>query len=146
MVYRATSHDSTGFSQNFMMYGRELSIPVDVMLSLHPAEQYISGQYAQKLQKQLQFAYEMAWVALKRTPEKQSGLYNQSTFEEIMKTGDVVWYANKLCRKGVTSKFQPKWKGPCLITKMHNEVLKKKYYSSHRLVEAVPLEELAWLA
>ena len=106
-----------------MMYKRELSMPVNVMLSLPPGDLYTPGQYAQKLQKQLQFAYEMARVALKRTAEKQIWLYNQSTFGEIMKTGDMVWYANKLCRKGVTPKFQPQWKGPCLITKMHNEVL-----------------------
>ena len=34
MAYRATPHESTGFSPNFMMYGRELSMPSDVMLSL----------------------------------------------------------------------------------------------------------------
>ena len=80
MAYRATPHESTGFSPNFMMDGRELSMPVDVMLYLPPGEQYMPGQFAQKLQKQLQFAYEMARVALKRTAEKQTRLYNQSAF------------------------------------------------------------------
>ena len=65
-----------------MMYGQELSMPVDVMLSLPPGEQYTAGQYAQKLQKQLQFAYEMAWVALKRTAEKQTRLYNVGRIHE----------------------------------------------------------------
>ena len=68
MAYRATSHEST----DFMMYGRKLSMPVAVMLSLSPGERYTAGQYAQKLQKQLQFAYEMARLALKRTAEKQT--------------------------------------------------------------------------
>ena len=36
MVYRATPHESIGFSPNFMMLGHELSMPVDVMLSLPP--------------------------------------------------------------------------------------------------------------
>ena len=78
---------STGFSPNFMMYGRELSMPVDVMLSLPPGEQYTAGQYGQKLQKHLQFAYEIAWVVLKRTADKHTQLYNQSTFGESMKAG-----------------------------------------------------------
>ena len=106
-----------------MMYGQELSMPVDVMLSLSPREQYTSAQYAQKLQKQIQFAYEMAGVLLKKRAEKQTRLYNQSAFGEAMKVDDVVWYANKLLRKAITPKFQPKWKGLCLITKMHNKVL-----------------------
>ena len=59
-----------------MMYGHELSMPVDVMPSLPPGEQYTPGQYAQKLQKQLQLAYKMARVALKRTAEKQTHLCN----------------------------------------------------------------------
>ena len=55
-----------------MMYGHELSMPVDVMLSFPPGEQHTAGQYAQKLQKQLQVTYEMARVVLKRTAEKQT--------------------------------------------------------------------------
>ena len=70
MAYRSIPNESTGFTPNFMMYGCELSMPVDVMLSLPPGETYTIGQYAQELQKQLQFAYEMARVALKRTAEK----------------------------------------------------------------------------
>ena len=72
----------------------------------------------------------MAQIALKRTAEKQTQLYNQSTFGEIMKTGDVVWYANKMHRKGFRPKFQPKSKGLCLITEMHNEVLAQVQVSS----------------
>ena len=76
----------------------------------------------------------MALGALNRTAEKQTWLYNQSTFEESMKAGDVVWYANKLQRKGVTPKFQPQWRGPCLFTKMHNEVLAQIQLSSRKSI------------
>ena len=78
-------------------------MPVDVMLSLPTGEQYTPGQCAQKLQKQLQFTYEMARISLKRSAEKQTQFYNQSAFGEVMKAGDMVWYANKLRRKGVTT-------------------------------------------
>ena len=63
MAYRSTPHESTGFTPNFMMYGREWSMPVDVMLSLPPGVQYTTLQYVHKLQKQLQFAYENRWKA-----------------------------------------------------------------------------------
>ena len=84
-----------------MMYGPQLSMPVDVMLSLPPGEQYTAGQYTQKLQEKIQFAYEMAQVVFKRTAVKQTQLYYQFTFGESMKAGNVVWYANKLRKKGV---------------------------------------------
>ena len=91
MAYRSTLHESTGFTPNFIMYGGKLSMPVDVMLSLPHGEKYTIGQYGQKLQEQLQFAYEMARVVLNKTAEKQTQLYNQSTFEESMIADDVVW-------------------------------------------------------
>ena len=109
-------------------------MPVDEMLSLPSGGKYTSGHYAQKFQKQLQFAYEMAWVALKRTAEKQAQLYNQSMFGQPMKTGDAVRYTNKLRRKDVTPRCQPKWKDPCLITKMHNEILTQIQLSSRKSI------------
>ena len=57
MAYRATPHESTGFSPNFMMHGRELSMPVDVMLSLPRGEQHTPRQYAQKLRSLHVFVY-----------------------------------------------------------------------------------------
>ena len=87
-----------------------------------------------KLQKQLQFAYEMARVSLKQSAEKQTRLYNQTAYGEVMKAGDVVWYANKLRKKGVSPKLQLKWKGPCLITEMHNEVLTQVQLSSGKSI------------
>ena len=41
MAYRAIPPESTGFSPNFMMYGCELSMPVNVMLSLPSGEHYM---------------------------------------------------------------------------------------------------------
>jgi hypothetical protein len=36
MAYRATVHESTGFSPNQMMFGREISCPLDLMVGLPP--------------------------------------------------------------------------------------------------------------
>ena len=132
MAYRATPQESTGFSPNFLMYGRELYMPVDVMLSMPPGEQRTPEQYAGKLQKQLQYAYELTRGSLKRSAERQARLYNRAKFGEEMKVGDIVWYANKLRKKGVSPKLQPKWKGPCLIVRMHNEVLAEVQISSRK--------------
>ena len=38
-----------------------------------------------------------------------------------MKVGDVVWYANKLRKKGVSPKLSPN--GEVSLTRMHNEIL-----------------------
>ena len=37
-AYRASRHESTGFSPNFLMFSREINMPVDVILGLAPKE------------------------------------------------------------------------------------------------------------
>merc|ERR1711893_170362 len=134
MAYRATPHESTGFSPNYMMFGRELYMPVDVMMGLPPDGRFSPVEYAQKLQKQLEYAYELARICLKQSAERQMKYHNMNTYGETMKAGDVVWYANKLRKKGVSPKLQPKWRGPCLITKMHNDVLAQVQLSARKFV------------
>ena len=53
MAYRATPQDSTGLTPNFLMFGRELSMLVDVMIGL-PQDQPMSElDYVKRLQKKL---------------------------------------------------------------------------------------------
>ena len=147
MAYKATPHKSTGFSPNFMMYGHELSMPVNVMLSLCPGEQYLASQHTQKLRKQHQFGYEMAQVARNRTGEKQTRLYNQSMFGKSMKAGDIVWLLTSYTEKESRPSFNQNGRvlvlsQKCIMYPRPNPVvLQKEYHSSYRLVEAMPLEE-----
>lgn len=41
MAYRATKHSATGFMPNFMMFGREVSEPVDLVAGLPPDPEYV---------------------------------------------------------------------------------------------------------
>ena len=124
MAYRATPHDSSGLTPNFMMFGRELQMPVDVMLPLPDDEGPMSStDYAVKLKAKLTYAYEMARKNLKKNAERQFRLYNKNLHGDKINAGDVVWYANKLRKKGISPKLQPKWRGPCLVIQKHNDVL-----------------------
>ena len=124
MAYRATTQESTGLTPNFMMYGRELQMPVDIMIPLPQNEDTTSPvDYAVRLKAKLTYAYEMARKSLKKSAERQSRLYNRNLYGELIKTGDVVWYQNKIRKKGISPKLQPKWRGPCLVIKKLNDVL-----------------------
>ena len=91
IAYRSTQNESTGFTPNFMMYGHELSMPVNVMLSLPPEEKYTTAVCAK--------------------------------FAKTDPVSRCIMLCQQVWRKGVMPKFQPNWKGPCPITKMHYEVL-----------------------
>ena len=123
MAYRATPHETTGLTPNYMMFGREVSMPVDVMFPLPADDQYTPNLYAKKLQDKLSYAYQLARSTLKKNAERQQRLYNRECYGATYHPGDLVWYMNKLRKKGVSPKLQPKWRGPCLVTKMYNDVL-----------------------
>jgi hypothetical protein len=124
MAYRATPHATTELSPNFMMFGRELSMPIDVMYPLPPDTEPVSAaEFAQKMQKKLQYAYELTRRHIKKSAERQKRLYDRKVFGDSYKAGDLVWLVNKQRKKGVSPKLQPNWRGPFIIITMHNDVL-----------------------
>ena len=76
MAYRATPQSSTGLSPNFMMFGRELSMPVDIMIGTTPDTPKSSFEYIQKLQNILSEAYKLARLNLHESAARQKKYYN----------------------------------------------------------------------
>ena len=133
MAYRATPQASTGFSPNFLMFGRELAMPIDVMLPLQNEDRATQGQYATKMRERLHYAYDVARKVLKKSVERQKRLYNERVFGEPHHVGDLVWCADKTRKKGVSPKLQPKWKGPGIITEVFNDVVVKVQFSPKKM-------------
>ena len=80
MAYRATIQESTGFSPNFLMFGRELSMPVDIMFPVNEAERNETPcEYAKELRRKLEYAYELTRRTLKRSTNGK-GDYTMSGF------------------------------------------------------------------
>ena len=123
LAYRSTPHEVLGTTPNFMMFGREISMPVDVMLPPCMEDHVSPHEYVEKLKNKLTYAYSLARKSLKKAAERQTSLYNRKKFGDTFTAGAAVWYANKLRKKGVSPKLQPKWRGPCVIRKMYNDVL-----------------------
>ena len=134
MAYRATVQESSGFSPNYMMFGRELMMPVDVMFPLKDDDDSPSSpsEYVKKLKPKLHYAYELARKNLRRSTERQRRLYNERVFGEKVHEGDLVWVMNKERKKGKTPKLQPRWKGPCLVTKSYNDVVKQVFLTAKK--------------
>ncbi len=134
MAYRSTPHQTLGISPNYMMFGREISMPIDVMMSSPEHEPVSHVEYVKRLKQKLQYCYELAGRQLKKGAEKQKRLYDKGVYGEKFEVGDIVWYANKIRKKGESPKLSPKWKGPCLIHKLHNDVLAHIQLSNRKYV------------
>ena len=123
MAYRATPQASTGLTPNFLMFGRELSMPVDLMIGQPPDAAQTQLDYVKEMQSRLSQAYRLARLNLRRSAERQQKYYNERVHGSSFAVGCAVWYANKLRKKGVCPKLQPKWRGPCLVIKKYSDCL-----------------------
>ena len=123
MAYRSTPHESSGLSPNQLMFGREINLPVDIMIGRPPVtEEVDQHEYAAELRERLEDAYAQARENLEHAAERQKLYYDVKTSGGHYKPGDAVWMLNKDRRKGVCPKLQKRWKGPALVEERLNDV------------------------
>ena len=109
LSYRSAVHETTGFSPSMLVYGRELTLPVDLMYG-RPDEGYSGqSQYVSDMQRRLDavhsFARDTASLHNSRTKRRYDLRADTSLFE----TGDLVWLANPQRTKGVCPKLTNPW-------------------------------------
>ena len=60
-AYRSTVHESTHFTPNRLMLGREVRTPIDIMFGTDTAEPYPSyGKYVQEVKECMEHVYDLA--------------------------------------------------------------------------------------
>jgi hypothetical protein len=134
MAYRATPHETIGLTPNYLMFGREIAMPVDVMVPVKGDEPVSPVEYVTKLRAELTYAYDLTRKKLKANAERQKRLYDKKKHGDELSLGQAVWYVNKLRKKGVSPKLQPKWRGPFLIVRKHNEILVEMQMTARKYI------------
>ena len=126
MAYRATVHESTGMSPNFLMLGRETSTPLDIAFEMPPIMKTIpTSQWAWILQEKLELAHsfvrEYTGNAIKRQKMYHDTKLSFNTFEK--EENVFVYFPVK--KVGCSSKLTNYWRGPFKITEKISDVLYK---------------------
>lgn len=123
MAYRATVHESTGCSPNLLMLGREVSLPLDVMMGPPPQATlaYQSQvEYVEWLRVSLQSAFQHAHQQLQKSANRQKRNYDLKVKRcTRYQEGQLVWrwyppYASRKLGKG--------WTGPYKIVQRPNDM------------------------
>lgn len=108
-AYNSTVHESTGFSPFFLLFGREPTLPVDLMFPKRGEEENQSHTgYAEKWREALQEAYAIAMRNMKKCAKKGQRNYNQRTWSSTLEPGDHVLVRN-LTPRGGPVKFSSYW-------------------------------------
>ena len=138
---RGVPHASTDETANYLMFGRELRLPDQLVYGGVDPEPVTRTQYASELNQRLQTAYDL----LRTRQEQVRSADNQE--EPLFKAGEKVWLKAKRFSKGKGRKLQSKFVGPYTIltvNKNHTYVVELKgrvsTESESRLKRYVPSE------
>jgi hypothetical protein len=153
LAYRSTVHEVTGYTPNFVMTGREMSLPLDIMMGVLQDEEKPSvPEYVEKLKNRMETCFEDVRNSLKRFGERQKRYYNLSIYGKEFQPGDMVYLREKTRKKQVSPKLQPKWKGPYVVIKRFGTVYEimtaykvTKLYHFDLLKPCQGLETPAWI-
>ena len=118
MAYRTTVHEVTGYSPNFVMLGREVSLPLDIMLGEVTADEKLSQtDFVLRLHRRFAECFGKVRENLKAYGERQQRHYNLKMMGKEFKPGDMVYMREMIRKIGVCKKLQDKWIGPYMVVK-----------------------------
>ena len=113
-AYRASPHPATGFSPNYLMFGREVNLPSDILFPFPQTEVAPDlPEYVLELRERMEECYNIVRQNLKATAERQSRQHDTRIVENQYKVGDIVYL-----KLGAFKKLDGKYYGPYVVTKL----------------------------
>ena len=122
MAYRSAVQASTGYTPYFLLYGREMRLPLDVIYR-PPERDQSRTDYAIEVCKTLDQAYEVARDHLQLVHKRQKDYYDRRTRGKRFKQGESVWLHTPVLEKGVAAKFHEPWTRPFKVKKQLSDVI-----------------------
>ena len=121
MAYRSAEQTSTWFTPYFVIYDREMRLPIDIMYR-SPNQEVSRSQYAQEVRNILHNAYSAAREKLLVAHKRQKDYYDRRTQGTRHSVGDSVWLWSPVLKEGVAPKFHEPWTGPFEVSKRLSDV------------------------
>jgi hypothetical protein len=93
LAYRSTVQDTTGYTPHFLMTGRQLNLPVDVMFRDTQQSEARSprSDYVDNVRQAVQPAYEHVRMNTQNSQRQQKDFYDRQTRGSLYNVGDQVW-------------------------------------------------------
>lgn len=124
LAYRSAVNETTQYTPAKMMMGRELRLPVDLIVGQSPDERKKSlPEWVVDLQERLWIVHESARDNMISASDRMKARYDLRATGPKFKVGDLVWFYNPKRRKGKCPKLQRDWEGPYEIIKCLNDVV-----------------------
>ncbi|VDI19469.1 Hypothetical predicted protein [Mytilus galloprovincialis] len=124
---RATENRQTGFTPNFMVFGKENIQPIDLVLGLdapnRTREQKKLTDYIKILRETLTEVHDLARENIKMAQWRQKRDYDLNVNCKVYKVGDTVFKIDSARKVGVCPKLKATWKGPFVVAEAQEKIL-----------------------
>lgn len=124
-AYRASPHESSHLTPNMMMLGREVRLPIEVLINTgnsRSGEVASYGEYVTKLREDMQRAHEVARKYLATAVVRQKDTYDAKQNLHTYSPGTLVWYATDVKQLDITPKLRAAFEGPYLVVARLNDL------------------------
>lgn len=125
MAYRSAIHETLGESPGFMMFGREVQLPIDLIFGClnTPSVSKPVPDYVKTLTDRLEKVHTTVRDRLVNVAERQKRRYDLTCSSINYKVGEAVLLNDPRKYKGRSKKFQMKWTGPYTVIQVMSNVL-----------------------
>lgn len=114
-AYRSAPHESTGFSPNYLHFGREVRAPIDLLLEEPTPGNTNAMDYADLVANRIRYANQLAREQLNAQAERRKHYYDMKLKANNFRVNDWVWLYTPRRRPGKSIKWQKLYAGPFLI-------------------------------
>ena len=91
IAYHSSVHEVTTFTPYFMMFGREICLPIDIMLGTHGNQEPLThGSYAATSRAETENAYKMVGTRMQRVQNRKKEYYDKNVTGRVFERGDRV--------------------------------------------------------
>jgi len=121
-AYNSTAHDSTSFSPNFLLFGRELIAAVDIAFGCPRPPSCSVNEYAYHTRELMAEAYDLVRAHTRQCAEVNKRLYDACVRPVVFEVGELVWYFCPRSQRGTSPKWNRFYSGPHEIVRKVNDV------------------------
>jgi hypothetical protein len=132
LQYRSTIHSSTGLTPNMLMFGRDVTLPADLLFPPPTQESTNQPAYLQQLEMRIQVASELARKHLLTSWERMKQNAPISRNLRPIDLSRPVLVFDPVIPKGYSPKLASCWKGPFNVIKKISDLLYEVRFSQKK--------------
>lgn len=117
LAYNTSVHATTGYTPFYLMFGRQVRMPLDIVYGTATTETTSPSEYAQALRKRLEEAYNMVRDKTGQQQERQKEYYNRKVHGNPFSEGDLVFLHSPVISRGHARKLHRQWTGPFRVVR-----------------------------